>query len=178
MTLFIAIWGVILGTVTLIWNIVRWRQEKPRITATVEALESFWSENNFRGIRLTIRNRGGKRTTIEQVFFYERTPWFKYGFESVLERLGKEIEWQQNVGVANQKTVKLPVVLDVNEMWEGFVQLETNEPDNEDELRQVENNHRLLGPLKSGNLRFSIQCSHTKRRVRGLIRGEEDSLKE
>ena len=178
MTLYIAIWGAVLGTVTFAWNIWKWRQENPHIVATVEALRSSWSEANFAGIRLTIRNRGGKKTTVEEIYFYRRLLWFEYGFSSVLPRLFKEIPWQQNAGVSNPETVKLPVILDVNGVWEGFVSLQLNDPDNEKELRQIDRNRELEKMLQSEQLRYSIICSHTSRRLRGLVKGEADTLKE
>jgi hypothetical protein len=169
MTLFIAIWGAVLGTLTFFWNLWKWRRENPRIAATVEAVESFCTENSFAGIRMTLRNRGGRKTTIERISLYRRLEWFEFGLASVLIRLNGEAAWEQNVGVSNPKTAKIPVVLDVNEFWEGFIPLEANEPDNEEELRQIDINRTIPEILRSGKLRYSILCSHTSRRIRGLV---------
>jgi hypothetical protein len=172
MTLFIAIWGAALGTLTFFWNLWKWRLENPCIVVTVEAVESFWTENTFGGIRMTLRNRGGKITTVERIYLYRRQDWFEYGFVGILLRFQREVPWQQDVGVSNSKTAKIPVVLDVNELWEGFIPLEANEPDNEEELRQISINRAIPEILRSGKLRYSILCSHTNRRIRGLVQNE------
>jgi hypothetical protein len=178
MTLFIAIWGAVLGTMTFFWNLWKWHQENPRIVATVQTIESSWSEGGFAGIRLILRNRGGEKTTVEKIFFNQRPRWFELGLCSVLLRLRGEVKDRQNMGVSNPKTVQLPVVLDVNGVWEGFVPLELNDPDNEEEIRQIEINHKLVEALKSGVLRYSIQCSHKKNRIRGVVGAADDSMKE
>ena len=176
MTLFLAIWGAVLGTLTFLWNLLKWHHEKPQIIAAVQAVESFWTENSFAGIRLTLRNRGGKKTTVEEIFLYQQPRWFEFGLFGVLLRLRRQAAWRHNVSVSNAKTAKLPAVLDVNEVWEGFIPLEANEPDNADEMRQIDINRPIAESLKSGNLRYSIQCSHTSQRLRGLVRNEDDSL--
>lgn len=178
MTLYIAIWGAVLGTVTFVWNIWKWRQESPCIVETVEAVKSHWNENEYAGIRLILRNRGGKKTTVEEIFLCQRPRWSEWGWYCVLFRVRGEVTWQHNVGVSNPKTAKLPVVLDVNEVWKGFIPLELNDPDNEEELHQLERNREPLEILKSGKLRYSIQCSHTRRRIRGWVGNEDDEIKE
>jgi len=178
MTLALAIWGAVLSTVTFVWNVVKWLQEKPRIFAAIQAVESLWSEGHYGGIRLKLRNRGGKKTTVEAIFFYQRQPWFEDGLAGFLHRLAGRVKWRHNLGVSNPKTAKLPVVLDINEVWEGFIQLEPNDPDDEEERRQLDINRPLAAGLKSGVLRYSIQCAHTNQRIRGVVGTEDDSLKE
>lgn len=178
MTLYIAIWGAVLGTVTFAWNIWKWRRESPRIVEVIEVVNSLWTENGFAGIRLVLRNRGGQKTTVEQIFLYQRAQWSEWGLYGVLMRLRGESAWQHCVGNSNPKTTKLPVVLDVNAVWEGFIPLELSDPDNEDEVCQIEMNRKLLETFKSGSLRYSIQCSHTSRRIRGLVRIEDERMRE
>ena len=178
MTFYLAIWGAVLATVTFIWNIWKWRQESPHIVEKVEAIRSLRSENNYAGIRLTLRNRGGKRTTVEKIFINRRPRWLEFGLFSILLRLRREVVWQQNVGVSNPKTAKLPVILDANEVWDGFIPFESNDPENEDELRQIDINRELIETVGSGSLRYSIQCAHTNHRIRGMIESENDSLEE
>ena len=172
MTLFIAIWGAVLGTLTFSWNLWKWRRENPRIAATVEAVESFWTENNYAGIRITLRNRGGRKTTIERISLYQRLQWFEFGLAGVFLRLHGEAVWEQNVGVSNPKTAKIPVILDVNELWEGFIPLEANEPDNEEELRRIDINRTIPKVLRSRKLRYSILCSHTSHKICGLVKNQ------
>ena len=178
MTFYLAVWGAVLATVSLAWNFWKWRLDSPRVVETIEAVKSLWSENAYAGIRLTLRNRGGKKTTVEEIFFYRRPHWLEHGFYSVLCRLRREADWQQNVGNSSPETVKLPVILDVNGVWEGFIPLELDDPDNEKELRQLDRNREILKTLKSGNLRYSIKCSHTNSRIRGRVGDEDDMIKE
>jgi hypothetical protein len=174
MTLFIAIWGAVLGTLTFIWNLWKWRYETPRIVAAVETVESSWTENSFAGIRLKLRNRGGRKTTVEDIFLYRRQKWFENGLVGILFRFSRIVPWQQNVGVSNPNTAKLPVILDVGGSWEGFVPFEANEPDNDEELKCIGINREILKILLTGKLRYSIHCSHTNRRVMGLVRNENN----
>ena len=175
-TLYIALWGAGLGTLTFCWNIMKWRQEKPCIIATLEAVESLFKENSFVGIRLTVRNRGGKKTTIERVYLYRRQRWFEFGLGGVWTRIISALPWQFNVGVANRNTIELPKVLDVNESWERFIPLEAGEDDSEEVLRQIDHNRSIVEVLRTGELRYSIQCSHTSHKLRGLVHHEIDSL--
>lgn len=178
MTLFVAIWGAALGTITFAWNVWKWRQESPRIVATVEAVRSLWDGNNYVGIRMKLRNRGGKKTTIEKIHFCRRSDWERWGAWAILRRLRREVDWQCNVGASNPKTAKLPVVLDVNEAWDGYVQLEIEDPGDEKEEDQVNRNKDILEILKAGKLRYSVQCSHTHRRICGPVREEDDLIRE
>lgn len=173
MTLYIALWGAGLGTLTFIWNIVRWRQERPCVQATVETVESLYKENSYGGVRLTLRNRGGKKTTIEGIRLYRRQGWFEFGLVGVLNRMRGDLPWSFNVGAANSNTIELPKVLDVNQSWEGFIPFQASEDKCEAVLRQVDHNSHILEVLRTGELRYSIQCSHTNRRLRGLV-GQEN----
>lgn len=167
-----------MGTVTFAWNIWKWRQESPRIVGTIEAIRSHWTENEYAGIRLTLRNRGGKRTTVEEISLCQRPRWSEWGWHCILFRLRGEVTWKHDVGFSNSKTAKLPVVLDVNEVWKGFIPLELNNPDDDEERQQLERNRDALKILKSRKLRYSIQCSHTHRRLRGWVGNEDEGIKE
>jgi hypothetical protein len=172
MTLFLAIWGAAIGTLTFFWNLWKWKQESPHVKATVEAVESTWTENSS-GIRLLLRNRGGKKTTIEEILLYRRQEWFSDGLTGILFRVKKIVPWGQNLSVSNPKTIKLPVILDVHETWEGFIPFEANEADNEDEQRIIDRNREAARLLQIGKLRYSIHCSHTDRRITGFVKNEQ-----
>ena len=172
MTLHIALWGAVLATLTFLWNILKWREERPRIFATVEAIESLLTENSFAGISLTLRNRGGKKTTIESIFLYRRQGWFEFGLAGVLDRICRRVPLKFNVSVANPKTVELPKVLDVNESWERFIPLEASGEESEEVRRQIDHNRAIMKVLQAGGLRYAIQCSHTSRKLRGLVQQE------
>ena len=89
MTLYIAVWGAAIGTLTFIWNPLKWHQEKPHIAVSVEAVESLRSPDCFSGIRLTLRNRGGKKTTVETIFFYRRAHWNEWRWQTIFFRISK-----------------------------------------------------------------------------------------
>lgn len=178
MTLFVAIWGAVLGTVTFAWNVWKWRRESPRVVASIEAVKSLWDEKRYARIRLALRNRGGKKTTVEEIFLCRRPEWQQHGLWAILYWIRREVDWQQNVGISNHKTAKLPAVLDVNEVWEGFIPLELDDPDDDEEQNQIHLNREILGILNKGKLRYSIQCSHTNRRIRGVVRDEDDLIRE
>ena len=169
-TTFIAAWGAILGTLTFIWNILRWRQERPQISARIEAVESFSSENCYAGVRLKIRNRGGKKTTVENIILYRRPTWSEFGVSSILLLLSRESAWEQNIVGSRLKTAVLPVVLDINGVWEGFIPFEANDEDNEEELRQIDKSRYLVEALRIGKVRYSIICSHTNTQKTGVVR--------
>lgn len=117
MTLYIAVWGAAIGTLTFIWNPLKWHQEKPHIAVSVEAVESLRSPDCFSGIRLTLRNRGGKKTTVETIFFYRRAHWNEWRWQTIFFRIRREVVWRQNIGVSNSKTAILPANLDMNGKW-------------------------------------------------------------
>jgi hypothetical protein len=179
-TLVIALWGATLGTVTLAWNLWKWRQESPRVVASVEAIESFTREDGYAGIRFKIRNRGGKKTTIEQVLLYRRHGWLEDGWAGIWFRLSRTLPWQRNLAGSDSKTVKLPAVLDTGGLWEGWAVLEDDAEAGDGAQRHQgvipdEDIHKLI---RAGELRYSVVCSHTSRPLRGLVLLERDSLRE
>jgi len=166
----IAVWGAVLGTLTFVWNVRKWRQERPKIFACIEAVESLSKGNSYAGVRLKIRNRGGKQTTVENIILYCRPTWGEFGFQSILMALAGYSAWEQNVAGSNLKTAALPAVLAINGAWEGFIPLEANDEDDEEELRLVERGRHLADALRNGKVRFSIVCSHTNARKTGLVK--------
>jgi hypothetical protein len=120
------------------------------------------------GFSLTIRNRGGNQTTVEEVSLYRRQGLFEFGLAGAWLGIREDWAWTQSLRVSNPKTVKLPVVLDSNGVWEGWVPLEANEPD-DDELKQIKINREIASTLPSGKLRYSIQCSHSNRKLDGRV---------
>jgi hypothetical protein len=169
LTLYVAVWGAAIGSLTFIWNLLKWRRERPRLSATIEAVKSFWKEDDYACIRLTLRNRGQQRTTVEEVYLYERPLWSKLGLFGVWLRLTGDNAWNQRASVSNPETVKLPAALDGNDVWTGFIPLEASDGDNEKELRQIDRNKGLVNILHSGRLRFSVQCAHTDRCTKGVV---------
>jgi hypothetical protein len=172
-TTFVAVWGAVLGTLTFIWNLLKWRQERPQISACIEAVESLSRDNCYSGIRLKIRNRGGKKTTVENIFLYRRASWNEFGVRSVFMLFYRQPGWEQNVAGSRLKTAVLPAVLDINGVWEGSIPFEANDEDSEEELRQVERSRNLAEVLRIGKVRYSIVCSHTNARKTGSVRRVE-----
>lgn len=170
LTAILAVWGALIGTLTFIWNVLKWWQERPQISACIEAVESFSKDNCYAGIRLKVRNRGGKKTTVENIVFHRRPTWGEFGAESILMLWYRETAWEHNVVGSYLKTAMLPVVLDINDVWEGFIPFEANDEDNEEELRQADRSRYLAEALRIGKVRYSIECSHTNTRKTGVVR--------
>lgn len=166
LTAVLAVWGAGLGTLTFIWNVLKWRQERPQISACIEAVESFSRANCYAGIRLKVRNRGGKKTTVENIVFHPRNIFGEF-FARIFGQLPG---WEHNIVGSHLKTAVLPVVLDINGVWEGFIPFEANDEDNEEELRQVDRGRYLVEALRTGKVRYSIECSHTNTRKTGVVR--------
>jgi hypothetical protein len=169
-TLCVAIWGAALGSLTFIWNVLRWRQERPNISATIEAVKSFCDEDGYACIRLALRNRGRLKTTVEDVYLLAWPTWTEFGLRGILMRLAGENAWNQRMSGSNANTVKLPTALDVNEVWTGVVPLECHDENDEEASLQVHRNRELVNLLRSGRLRYSVQCAHTDRRMVGAVR--------
>lgn len=172
-TLIIAIWGAAIGTLSFLWNVLRSLHDKPRIAVTIEAVPSDWTEGSFRGIRLELRNRGRVKTTVEGIYFFGRAQFSEFGLSTIRFWLTGDPAWEQNAAASNPKTVALPTILDTNGVWEGYIKLEANEPDNEEEQIQIDRNRHLLKYLPTGKVRYSVQCSHKSRRMRGRVRSTD-----
>ena len=172
-TTIIAVWGAVLGTLTFFWNVLKWRQESPQISACVEAVESFSKDDCYSGIRLKIRNRGGKKTTVENIFLFSQPSWARFVPRRVAWSLSPESCWERNIAASHLKSAVLPVVLDINGVWSGFIPFEANDEDDEEELRDADKSRDLAKALRIGKVRYSIVCSHTNTRKNGVI-GRED----
>lgn len=155
LTTFLAIWGALLGTISLLWNLWRWRRELPQLAVKVEARESY-IEEDAGCIVFEIRNRGGRPTTVEEIVLinYEDSFWGKLGFFGQCE----------NVWVKYPETVKLPVVLKTGEVWKAHVPY----PDEDHRLLDLDKADLIL----RRRLFYKITCAHEDRPIRGRVRRE------
>jgi hypothetical protein len=156
---------------TLLLVIRKWKRERelPRVIANVEAIPSLRVDGSYRAIRIILRNRGGTKTTVEGIILCRRPGWFEFGIIGPLLRLDGVSPWRFNVGFKSRKTVALPVTLDVNGLWESFIPLEPENPDNKEEVIRIEKFNEAVKVLRSGAMRYSIQLSHTNRNLDGWV---------
>ena|ERR1041385_494033 len=176
MTPLLATWGAALGTLSFVWNIWKSRRENPQIDAVVEAIPSFTIENGFAAVRITLRNRGGKKATVERIMFYRRQGWLEDGYSGFVWRLLRLVPWQQNLGVSQPETVRLPAIIDSGGMWQGLVRIEANEDEENEPPTHI--GTELPKLISNGKLRYSVHCSHTDRRIRGFVRIEGSLIHE
>ena len=149
LTTVLAVWGAVVSTVTLIWNLWKWRQEKPQIVVRA----STWGVDANMGIRFEIRNRGGRPTTVEDI----RLVTYQDGIAGLL-RMRAHVEY---LAPKYGKTIKLPVVLASGAVWTADIPME-------DEGRgRFETGRQEL--IEAGRLYFKVVCAHTDRRVVGKI---------
>ena len=153
MTTALAVWGAVVSTVTLIWNLWKWQQEKPRVVAKATT----FGFSQVEGIRFEIRNRGGRPTTIEDVRLvnYMRGVAGLFRMPARIEYLARKYE----------KTINLPVLLQPGAVWTADVPLKDRQPGPfDDDRAQL---------IKDGRLFFKVCCAHTERRVVGKVLAED-----
>lgn len=151
LTTFLAIWGAVLGSLSLAWNVWTWLRGRPRIVAKVKLRE--WL--NGHSICYEIRNRGDKPTTIEEIMLVK----YQDGFWGLLG----QHEHVVYASGAYRETAKLPSHLAPGEVWKGYSPI----PDERGIL-----NGRQLALIEEGRYYFKIQCAHTDRLLKGKVRPE------
>lgn len=149
LTSFLAIWGAALSTFTLLMNLAKWRRERPRIAAEVETYEGVGGA----GIRFTIRNRGDRPTTIEEVTLLT----YQQGF---LGFLGMK-ESEEYLSAKHGKTVKLPASLGPGEIWRGDAPFLVGWRADADEKLFLIHAKRLF---------YRVRCAHSGRPILGRVR--------
>jgi hypothetical protein len=154
-TICLAIWGAVLSTIIAILNVWTWYHNKTRVAVKVEAYDNFGTDE-IGGIRFEIRNRGGKVTTIEEIILVK----YLDGFWGLL----RHYENAENASVKYRKTVKLPVVLQLGEVWKGYAPFP-------EEKSFMEMDKAAL--IERGRLFYKIQCAHTDRLMSGRVRPEK-----
>lgn len=156
LTTILAVWGAVLSTVTVIWNLWRWRQEKPLIVAKA----MLCGTGKDKCIRIEIRNRGGRPTTLEDVWLVK----YMDGIAGLLRFQARTTYLAAKFG----KRINLPVMLAAGGVWKEDVPLWDGErtPSDDDREELVE----------KGLLYFKVCCAHTDRRVAGKVMPESFSL--
>ena len=154
----LAVYAAVLSTIVFLWDIRKWQRNNPRIAVKVEYHEPV-SEDGEGWISYEIRNRGGRATTIEELMLanYRRMP------ELLLYFTKREL-FSENVFVRYKDTVKLPVVLQPNEVWKG------NSPVRKRDHHALENDDLEL--IKQGKLFYKVRCAHSDRLITGKVQPE------
>ncbi len=147
----LALWGAVVGSLSLVWNIWTWCRSRPRIKAKIELRELGIGFE----IRYEIRNQGDKPSTIEEIMLV------KYQ-DGILGFFGMPEHVEYFSGV-HRKEQKLPAALAPGELWTHSSPMsEDRRPDSMD----------VLALIESGRLYFQIRCTHTDRKVSGKVRHE------
>ncbi len=151
LTSFLAVWGAVVSTGVLLWNMWTWHQNKPQIVAKVETYENPFGD----GIAFEIRNRGGRATTVEEIMLVE----YDTGIWGVLGKYS----CYENVSARYRETAKLPVVLQPGEVWTGSAPFSEKRPIHGFDLAKLIQDRRLF---------FKIRCAHTDRLLSGKVKKE------
>lgn len=155
-TQFLAVWGAVVSTIALLWQIFQWTRANPRIAAKVQMNESHSSASDD-WISFELRNRGGKPTTIEEIMFVDHESWWS--------RLAGYPNRIENIYVSHKSTMPLPIVLDPGEVWKGTCPL-----DEEYERGGLGRTRRQR--FEVGQLFYRIRCAHTDRLISGRVAPE------
>lgn len=155
----------------LLWDMWIWKRgrQQPCVTASVEAIPSLRVEGSYRAIRIILRNSGKAKTTVEEITLSRPPGWFEFGVIGPLIRLSGQLLWRLNVGFASRETVRFPVTLDVNGLWESVIPLEPADPGDKEEVRRLERFNGAAKVLLSGAMRYSIQLSDPSRNLDGRV---------
>ncbi len=166
--------GILISLAGFLLGLKKWRQEQPRIVATVEAIESFHSDCDFESIHFVLRNTGGKQTTVEKITLIEPAPWFADGKWGLMMRLVRCGVTEYNIGSQLRGSKALPYVLEPNGVYKCHFQI-ADEPE-----AGVRFNRLLLSNLDEqitkGRLRYAIVCAHHKRPKGGRVKVEKSSI--
>ena len=149
-TTVLAVWGAVVSTSTLAWNLWKWRQEKPKIVARATT----FGPDDPVGIRFEVRNRGGRPTTIEEVRLFAYQP----GAMGLL-RMKSFTEY---LGAIYPDATKLPHPLGPGALWTADIPIE-------EEHRLGFDQGERVALIKQKRLHFSITCAHSDRCLTGTV---------
>lgn len=157
LTTVLAVWGAVLSTFAIGWQIFLWRRANPHVLAKATMKESLSGDSADDWIVFELRNRGGKPTTIEEIHFVAYENWF----DQVL-RHPNNVE---NLSAYRPTEIKLPAILHPGELWKGNCYLG---PRDEDPHLDSTRRKRFV----AGKLFFRIKCAHTDRTINGTVKPE------
>lgn len=143
----IGLWGALTGTAGLLWQ---WRTHGLQVAVTAETRATPFSE----GLSVTIRNRGGKPTTIEKI-------------EILSFEQNRETKYRHNLAGCFRDTIKLPAKLQPGESWEGHALVCIDDDSEETQLWRA-----WVKDPQLGLAHCLVQLSHRRRPVRVRIEDE------
>lgn len=149
LTSFLAIWGAALSTLTLLLHLAKWRRERPRIAAEVETYEVLGGG----GIRFSVRNRGDKPTTIEEVMLLTYQP-------NIMGAFGMKASEEYLAG-RDEGKAKLPARLGPGEIWRAEIPFFQGRRGDAAEK---------LSLIQAGKLFYKVRCAHSPRPKIGKVR--------
>jgi hypothetical protein len=143
--------GAITGTLALGWDIYKWRQDGVRLA--VEAVT--FGIDRPEGITFTICNRGGKPTTLSEI-------WLTHSADAWFLKLFPLFHNAHRLFYKSHSGLKLPSLLQPGEMRTADYSFKS-----EDVLMDSDDYPKLIA---AGELHYKIKCSHSDRCKRGLVK--------
>ena len=143
--------GATTGTLAFAWDIYKWRQDGVRLS--VEAVT--FGIGKPEGITFTISNRGGKPTTLSEV-------WLTYPVEHWFLKHIPIFHNAHRLFYKPKSGLKLPDLLQPGEMRTADYTFET-----ECSPTDTTDYPRLI---TAKSLYYKVKCSHSNRSLRGQVR--------
>ncbi len=135
----LALWGALVATSVLTWDIVKWKTEGPKIRISANANIKVLGDELLEGktfISIDIRNIGGGASTILKIGFVH----FKNRWTKLLGRRSAPFYWV----VKPRSQHVLPHFLESGKVWHGL----------------ANQNEELMDLAKKGLVHLAVQFSH------------------
>ena len=135
----LALWGALVATSVLVWDILKWKIEGPKINLFANAHIKVFGDESLEGktfISIDIRNTGGGASTILKIGFVH----FKNRWMRLLGRRSGPFYWV----VKPRSQHELPHFLESGKFWSGL----------------ANQNEELENLSKKGFLHLAVQFSH------------------
>jgi hypothetical protein len=144
-----ALWGALVGTASLVWNVWSWSRSRPKVDVTATLI----GEGDEAEITYEIRNRGGQPTTLEEIRLvtYGAAPLRWIGMFSAEERVSNK----------HRMAFCLPVPLAPGGLWKGAAPLVD---------RSCALDSTKEGLIRKGALFCRVRLTHSSRWVETAVR--------
>ncbi len=155
LTGFLAIWGAVLSTIAIAWDVYKWRKSGPNLCMRVMADMKSYNLPQYEGKTLVVAvvtNRGDRPTTITHLGLAFYDTWWK----AILRKKASASGW---VAIPNPAQ-PVPFELKPGAEWTGI----------------VEQNTELEDQVRNGWAYVTIYHSHAKRPIRQRIVRNEPNL--
>jgi hypothetical protein len=116
MTLLIALYGALTGTVALMWDYAKWLLSETRLSVRVQTDMQMAEGDRFRPgycILIVVQNRGGKPTTVTLIGAEV--------YQSIFRQLTRKPMTRYVIPRPETTAQPIPFVLEVGREWSGWV---------------------------------------------------------